>query len=125
MLRWFRARVRPVAAAALVSFIAVGGLSSAWHGAECHEDECGIVLPHDPDSHRVRSTASELDSHPLHCVLCHWTRSTRPSPEPVHHFGPAAQQDEAIHVDVEVAIASVRVPQPPLRSPPVAPAHTV
>src|SRR5688500_18545934 len=55
-LGWFRARACAVAAATLVSFVGTGELSSAAHGADCHDDECAIaLLSHDPTSHSIGS----------------------------------------------------------------------
>lgn len=118
MLQWFRAQSRPVALAALVSLASLGGFSSALHGAECHDEDCaGVLLPHDPSSHRVRN-ASTTASQPLHCVVCHWTRSTRPSTEPVHHLARPVAHAVRLYTEVRGTLSLVQAAQPPLRSPP-------
>ncbi len=118
MLQWFRARARVMAIAALVSLVGLGGLSSAGHGAECHDDNCATVLvPHDPSSHSVRN-ASTVAAHTLHCVLCHWTRSTRPSTESVHHLSRPVADTVRLPIEVRGVLSPTQAAQPPLRSPP-------
>lgn len=120
MLKWFRAQSRPVAATALVSLIALGGLSSAAHGPDCHDDDCSIsFFPHDPSSHSVEPGAADTSS-PLHCVLCHLTRSTRPSTESAHHLAHPPAQIRGLHPEVLGTLSLVYAAQPPLRSPPIA-----
>ncbi len=120
MLQWFRARLRVVAAATLVSLVGLGGLSSATHGADCHDDDCYIaLLPHDPSSHGIGSATPDA-GHPLHCILCHWTRSMRPSTETVHQFARPITTDLRPQPDVLGSLSLVQAAQPPLRSPPAA-----
>jgi hypothetical protein len=122
MLQWFRAQARRIAAATLVSLAALGGFSSAAHGADCHDEDCGISLvQHDPSSHSI-GAASPDASHPLHCVLCHWTRSTRPSTEAAHHLARPVADRVRLYAEVLGALSLVHAAQPPLRSPPLTPA---
>ena len=118
MLQWFRTRARVVAAATLVSLTALGGLSSATHGADCHEDDCAYsLLSHDPYEHGIVATQDDA-GHPLHCILCHWTRSLRPSTEAVHQIARPVTSDVRPHTDIPAALSPVQAAQPPLRSPP-------
>jgi hypothetical protein len=122
MLQWIRARGRLVAATVLVALVGLGGVSSVSHAGDCHDQDCGMsVLPHDPASHSIR-TGSAAESHPLHCVLCHWTRSTRPSTEAAHHLPRPVTDPVRLYAEVLGALSLVHAAQPPLRSPPVAPA---
>ena len=120
MLPWMRRRVRAVAAATLVSLLGLGGLSSTAHSADCHDDDCAIAFPrHDPSSHAVGSGSAD-PAHPLHCILCHWTRPIRPSTESAHYV--ARPETERVLPQSEVfgALSLVQAAQPPLRSPPAA-----
>jgi len=118
MLAWVRARLRPVAASLLATLVVVGGVSSAGHGGDCHGSECGTWSgPHDPSAHTIRSASPDA-SHPLHCVLCHWTRLVRPSIEAVHHLARPITDDVRPHAEVLGALSLVQAAQPPLRSPP-------
>jgi hypothetical protein len=118
-LGWFRERARPVAAAVLAALVALGGLSSAAHGPDCHDDDCSISLfPHDPASHSVEPGSAETAA-PLHCVLCHWTRTTRPSTESAHHVAHHSTQVRGLRPEVLGTPSLVYAAQPPLRSPPV------
>ena len=118
MLRWFRAGSRPLAAAILVAFVGLGGLSTASHGTDCHDEECSAAAPHDPDAHRI-TAPDAATSHPLHCVLCHWSRSTRPSTETTHHLISPAADDVRPHAEVTGTPSPAQAAQPPLRSPPL------
>jgi hypothetical protein len=118
MLQWFRARARIVASAILVSLAGLGGLSSAAHGSDCHDDECSVIaLRHDPSSHGI-GTASTDSEHPLHCILCHWTRSMRPSTETVHQIARPLPNNVRLDPELRGALSPVRAARPPLRSPP-------
>jgi hypothetical protein len=101
-----------------MAFLAVGGVSSMGHGSDCHDDQCALItLTHDPSAHRIGTIAPD-PSHPLHCVLCHWMRSVRPSTEPVHHLARPVSDDVRVHTEVRGVVSLVQAAQPPLRSPP-------
>lgn len=120
-MQWFRAHARAVAVAVLVSLTALGGLSSAAHGGECHDEECALVLvPHDPTSHSMRDGSAAGSAAPLHCVLCHWTRSTRPSTESVHQLARPVADDVPVPAEAPGLPSAADAAQPPLRSPPLA-----
>jgi hypothetical protein len=114
MLRWFRTRGRLFAAAVLVSFVALGGISSASHSTECHDSECGLAQAHDPNGHRVQAPAQDA-GHALHCILCHWTRSIRPSTATGHHLARPVTDEVQLHQEVLGHLSPVQAAQPPLR----------
>jgi hypothetical protein len=124
-MQWFRVRARIVAAVTLVSLTALGGLSSAAHGPDCHDDDCYIALiAHDPSSHGIGTTTAD-GGHPLHCILCHWTRTLRPSTDAVHQIARPVTSDIRPQPDIPAALSPVQAAQPPLRSPPPLLALTV
>jgi len=117
-MQWFRTRVRIVASAILVALVGLGGLSSAVHGGDCHDDECSVVaLRHDPSSHGIGAPSSESE-HPLHCILCHWTRSLRPSTDGAAQIARPLTNNVRPDPELRGALSPVQASQPPLRSPP-------
>jgi len=121
MLTWFRARARSISSVALVSLITLTVWSAAPHPDDCHDAECGVVAPHDPSGHSLGREQGSAEQ-PIHCVLCHWTRSVRPSSETAYLLAPAVEDDVRVHIDVFSALPQFQAAQPPLRAPPVSPA---
>ena len=121
MLQWFRARARSIAATALLSLATLTVWSSAPHQDDCHEAMCSaVVVPHDPSAHSIgRDTAST--DRPLHCVLCHWTRISRPSGEAAYQLTPDIERTVRFLVNIVSAPQAVIAAQPPLRAPPSSP----
>lgn len=119
MLHLFRTRLRPIAIVALLSLAGLGGLSPAMHDiAGCHEPECFTALArHDPSSHAIRPAQAEAE-HALHCVLCQWTRTLRPSIETVYAISRPAVRDVRVPADAADILRQVLEAQPSLRSPP-------
>jgi len=121
MLSWFRERSRSIASAALLALVTLTISSAAPHPDDCHDAECGLGLPHDPSGHSIGKT-QESSGQPIHCVLCHWTRSVRP---PTHGttplFAPALAEDVRISFDVFIAPSQTVLAQPALRGPPATP----
>jgi len=118
MLSWFRAHLRPVAFAALVSLTALVNLSTAIHDAsECHDECAAGVVRHDAWSHAIGSEQASVD-HPIHCVLCHWTRTLRPSTAVVHGVARPVVQSVRPVADAPGSPLQALAAQPPLRSPP-------
>ena len=120
MLHWFRTQAQALGAMLLVSLATLGASAAVPHHDDCHEALCAaVVLPHDASQHSLGSAAS-ADEHPLHCVVCHWTRLLRPPTGGSHDFA------AAVEVRGRTSPAVVRVPlvfpaaEPPLRSPPPA-----
>lgn len=119
MLRWFRLHASRVATTLLVSVIAVGGSMVSPHPEDCHDAACtpGAVV-HDASAHQIGGARPSADSHPLHCLVCHWARSFRPRTEIRFVSAPAAQAGVRIHVESFTVAPVTTVAQPPLRSPP-------
>lgn len=120
MLKWFRIQASRIAALALLSVLGMGVSAVALHGSECH-DECAVVVAHDASAHQVRANATGGETHPLHCLVCHWARSFRPHTETRIISTPAVQAGDCIHVEFFTASSAAPVAQPPLRSPPISP----
>ena len=122
MLPWFRIRAPHVAATTLVWLIAVGGVAVVPHEDDCHDAACGaVVVEHDAAAHRVGSASDDPDSHPIHCLVCHWVRAFRPRTET--RFVSAVASEAGVRIPVQYFEISRRAPaaQPPLRSPPASP----
>jgi hypothetical protein len=120
MLSWFREWSRSIASAALLSLVTLTLSSAAPHEDDCHGAECGQALPHDPSSHSLtRPQASE--GQPIHCVLCHWTRSVRTTPQSTPLFTPAVGEEIQISLDVFDGSSQTSLVRPSLRAPPASP----
>jgi len=120
MLQWFRVHASCVAGALLVSLTALGGSLVAPHPIDCH-DACAATVTHDASAHRVRADVPDAESHPLHCLVCHWARSFRPHTETRFLHAPAIQAGTRVHIVVTPVAHAAPVAQPPLRSPPSSP----
>ena len=123
-MHWFRVRARRIAATLLVSVIALGGSMVAPHENDCHDTACfpGVV-PHDASAHAFSAPDQSEGAHPLHCLVCHWSRSFRPHTEVRLVTAPAIQAGVRIHVESFTVAPVTTVAQPPLRSPPASPDH--
>jgi len=121
-MTWFRAKVRIVAAALLASLASLGGSLYAPHAVDCHDADCGTILvAHDASAHRLTADPGAAETHPLHCLVCHWARSFRPTIEVRFLPAPAAQAGVVVHVQSIATGGGASVAQPPLRSPPSSP----
>ena len=120
MLTWFREWSRSIASAALVSLLTLTISSAAPHQDDCHDAECGPLAPHDPTGHSV-SRPQESSGQPIHCVLCHWTRSVRPTTETAPLFAPALAEEVRASADVFRARSQTSLARPSLRGPPASP----
>ena len=80
-----------------------------------------VLVAHDASAHRVTAAPAAAETHPLHCLVCHWARSFRPRIEVRFLTAPAAQAGVVVHVEYFTAAARARAAQPPLRSPPSSP----
>lgn len=119
MLARIRRHASTVAATLLVSVVTLGGSLAAPHPDVCHDAGCApIVVEHDASAHQMRGSAEKAESHPLHCLVCHWARSFRPRTEARILAAPATQAGDRIHVDIITPPTAITVAQPPLRSPP-------
>lgn len=119
MLQWFRVRAARIAATTLLWIVAVSGVAVTPHEDDCHDAACSaIVVEHDAAAHRVGASSSSPDSHPLHCLVCHWVRAFRPRTEA--RFVSALAAETGVRLPVQFFTIAGRAPvaQPPLRSPP-------
>ena len=122
MLSWVRAQSRVVAAITLVSLTTLTIWSAAPHGDACHDQECAsFVPPHNESAHRL-GRESAPDTHPLHCVLCHWTRIVRPPASTSLHIEVVVAAGINVHEVPSVAAQAACAARPPLRAPPASPA---
>jgi hypothetical protein len=122
MLSWFRSTASSVAATLLVSLATLGVSFYAPHPADCHDADCGTILvAHDASAHRVGAKTSTADTHPLHCLVCHWARSFRPHITTKFVATPAAYTGIRLQFDLITVARNAQVTQPPLRSPPASP----
>ena len=122
MLHQIRRQLRTLAATVLVLVSALGAWSTVAHDLDCHDsDGAPVLVVHDASAHAFRTTTPPDSQRPVHCVLCHWTRT----------FGPGAQSVSVAPVAVSRSLALparetsparlVAAAQPPLRAPPSAP----
>lgn len=120
MLSWFRERSRSIASTALLSLVTLTLSSAVPHRDDCHDAECAQAAPHDPSGHSV-SRPQESSGQPLHCVLCHWTRSVRTTPQSAPLFAPAVVEEIQVSVDVFDGSSQTSLVRPSLRAPPTSP----
>jgi hypothetical protein len=127
MRHQIRHHLRALAAAVLVSVSALGAWSMFAHGLDCfdHDDAVVAVVVHDASAHAFRGAVPADEDRPIHCVLCHWTRTFGPSVQSV------AVAPSLVDRTVAMPIGDASVPrllataQPPLRAPPSAPTPQV
>ena len=121
MLARFRDRARWISGIALASALALVLGSALPHPDDCHGAACRLdVAPHDASSHSI-GRSQDADSHPLHCVLCHWNRSVRPLTTAAYLIEPAGACTVRIALDAFSTLSPFPSPQPPLRAPPASP----
>jgi hypothetical protein len=117
MLSWFRQRSRSIAGAALLALVTLTISSAVPHSDDCHDAECALTLPHDPNGHSI-GRSQESSGQPIHCVLCHWTRSVRLAPETAQFVAPTFSEDVRVSIDVFTTPSQTALAQPALRGPP-------
>ena len=122
MRHQIRHHLRALAAAVLVSLSALGVWSTVAHGLDCfdHDDAVVAVVVHDASAHVFSSAAPADEDRPIHCVLCHWTRTFGPSVQSVAAAPSLADRTVAMPVDDATVPRLVAAVQPPLRAPPSA-----
>ncbi|HEY8549995.1 MAG TPA: hypothetical protein VIL35_08585 [Vicinamibacterales bacterium] len=122
MLSWFRRCGRVVTAAVLLSLTAMGASLSLPHADDCHDAGCAaLAVVHDESAHRFRAAPELEHSHPLHCAICHWTRSISPAVEAVHALSTPPERIVPVHARPGHTPRTFPAAQPPLRSPPASP----
>lgn len=119
MLGWFRLQASRIATVAIVSSASVGVSAVTPHADDCHDPSCGAAaVQHNEDDHRFESVPRTVDKEPLHCLVCHWTRSFRAPVAARFVPAPAVLADVRPPLDADQAAHPAQVAQPPLRSPP-------
>jgi hypothetical protein len=116
-MRWFRLHASRIATVAMLSLVSVGLSSAGPHQDDCHEGCQPFAVEHDASAHHVTAPAG-ADDQPLHCLVCHWTRSFRLRTEARVVTAPAVEPGVLLRVEFFTAAVSAPVAQPPLRSPP-------
>jgi len=120
MLSWFREWSRSIASAALLSLVTLTISSAAPHQDDCYDADCAQALPHDPSGHSL-SRPQTSGGQPFHCVLCHWTRLVRPTPEAAPVFAPPVVEEIRASLEVVSAGSQTSLARPSLRGPPASP----
>jgi hypothetical protein len=119
MLFQLRRHLRVLAAAVLVSMSAVTGWSALVHELDSHDHETApAFVVHDESAHAFRNATPSTGERPVHCVLCHWTRTFGLGHQPVsiaHSFASRTLAPQVVDGDLVYTVTSV---QPPLRAPP-------
>ena len=120
-----RRHLRVLAAAVLVAVSTIGGWSTLTHGFDHHDaDHAPAFVVHDASAHAFHSPSPPDSERPVHCVLCHWTRSFGPGLESVSVTHALASRTLSAHVVAAGPVHPVTAVQPPLRAPPATPAST-
>lgn len=119
---WLRTRVRGIAAGVLC-LLAFAGAVSVAHETSHHDAACFVATAHDAAAHAIGPGLGEA-GHPLHCVLCHWTRAFRVRPTLITQYEDAAPRVVRTATPAVRLLAWFFEARPPLRAPP-APALAV
>ena len=126
MLHVFRRHLRGLAVAVLAALSAVGGWSTLTHGFDHHDiDNAPAFVVHDASEHAFRGPEPLDGERPVHCVLCHWTRTYGPGIQSASVVHAVASRTLSIHVVDAGLVHGLTVVQPPLRAPPVRSAFDV
>ena len=114
MLNVVRARLSPVAAALLVSLLAL----NLPHAADAEHDHVAVAaFAHNASTHAI-GTPQDDGAPPLHCVVCHFARLLRPRADAPTLPVPPTSAGTLVHIQIFTAARPAPVAQPPLRSPP-------
>ena len=118
MFAWIRRRLSAVTTALLLSMATLG----VPHGLEPGHDAdfAAIVVQHDASAHQFRTPEGDAPSHPLHCVVCHWARTFRPTITATYLSSPTLDVLVAWVAGETALPHHLTASQPPLRSPPTA-----
>jgi hypothetical protein len=109
----------------LLLLAALGGSSVSLHQDDCHDPGCSLaVVEHDATAHRITAPATVADSRPLHCLVCHWTRTFRPQIARAFVASPTVLVRTYVGFDLVILARQAQVAQPPLRSPPASPVES-
>jgi hypothetical protein len=120
-MQWFRVHAARIAAVTLLWMAVVGGSAVVPHEDDAHAAYGPVAVPHDESAHRLEAAGWASESHPLHCLVCHWARSFRPPTEARVASLPAGGAGISVPLELFSISAAAPVSQPPLRSPPSSP----
>jgi hypothetical protein len=122
MLIQLRRHLRVLAAAVLVSMSAVTGWSALVHELDGHDHETApAFVVHDESAHAFRSATPSEGERPVHCVLCHWTRTLGLGLQTVSIALSFASETLVAQATDSILLHRVAAVQPPLRAPPARP----
>ena len=122
MLGWFRAQASRIAVAAIMSLGALGASLVVPHVDDCHDSAClAVAVEHDAGAHHFIAPRTSVDTHPLHCLVCHWARTFRPRTEASVLLAPLVDAGIPVLVEPETISAVTAATLPPLRAPPATP----
>lgn len=120
-MQWFRARTARIAAVLVAWMALVGASAIVPHEDDSHDTYASVAVEHDHSAHRVEAADTDVENHPLHCLVCHWVRAFRPRTEARIASLPAAGAGISLPLERFSISATAPVSQPPLRSPPSSP----
>ena len=120
MMRRAASTCRATIAGVLCAALLLTSFSSAIHACDDHDSDCASPSVAAPDGSAPTVSASEstTDGQPVHCLVCHLSRSFRPRGETTLVSAPAVTPRPLRFVDTALIIRNFPVSQPPLRSPP-------
>jgi hypothetical protein len=119
MLGWFRTRGPRLAAAVFVLLSATGGANVTSHGLGGHDEHGPSLVVHDHSAHAFTGGSTAPLREPPHCVLCHLTRTVRPTVDVTHHAPAHDDRTPVVRRPTLLVPAIFPAAEPPLRSPPV------
>ena len=116
MLTWFRGRAHSLALLALLAF-AVGNGAIGLHA---HTAEgTSVAVKHDASAHRFGEATKQVQTHPLSCLACGWSRTLRQGAQTAFTGVPVAGTGAVLHIPAITARPSAYLAAlPPLRAPP-------
>ena len=126
MLKWLRSRASTVAAAALVSLVAMGLAELRPHVPDCHDPDCAEAFFAPSDAAEARLTGASpgrSETHDgVHCAGCHLSRSFRTRPQVAAFHAPPPDRSSHPHLVEFQLRPAPSLAQPSLRAPP-SPVH--
>ena len=117
-LGWFRAQLRSLTVATFVALSVSGGANVVEHGLGGHDAHGPLLVVHDASAHAFNDGSAARQAEPLHCVLCHLTRTVRPALESAHHAPTYDNPATPLPRPGLLVPAVFPAAEPPLRSPP-------
>ena len=123
MLAEYRRSARRVAALLLTAFASLAGATAAPHRDDCHDAFCAVSAEthHNAADHAIEGPPPTGEA-PLHCIVCHWIRAFNPLLQSAQAAAPSTPDVAIVHAPFTGTPATFPAAQPPLRSPPAAPA---